>query len=158
MPAPDGRQRRSPPRFRRPKQPRESRTSRSRAGRPRSSWRTSRRLGGSCASTGDTGSGTRSPSPSSRQTALQPGDEYRLELDRKAQRDLARVGRADWSRLRERISRLAGNPRPDGVVKLWEQVYRVRVGRWRVIYLIDDRERRVVVNRVRRREKDTYRR
>lgn len=89
---------------------------------------------------------------------MQPGDEYRLELDRKAQRDLARVGRAEWRRLEERIGRLAGNPRPDGVVKLWGQVYRVRVGRWRVIYLIDDRERRVVVNRVRRREKDTYRR
>lgn len=89
---------------------------------------------------------------------MQPGDDYRLDLDRKAQRDLARVGTADWSRLQERIGRLAGNPRPDGVIKLWGRVYRIRVGQWRVIYLIDDRERRVVVNRVRRREKDTYRR
>lgn len=89
---------------------------------------------------------------------MKPRDEYRLELDRKAQRDLARTEEADWKRLKERISLLAQNPRPGGVVKLWDDVYRVRVGRWRVIYLIDDRERRVVVNRVRRREKDTYRR
>lgn len=44
-----------------------------------------------------------------------------------------------------------------GVAKLRDRVHRIRIGPWRVIYLIDDAQRVVVVNAVRRREKDTYR-
>ncbi len=44
-----------------------------------------------------------------------------------------------------------------GVVKLRDRAHRIRVGPWRVIYVIDDAERIVFIKAVRRREKDTYR-
>ena len=36
-------------------------------------------------------------------------------------------------------------------------MHRIRVGDWRIIYLIDDENRRIMIERVMRREKDTYR-
>ena len=45
------------------------------------------------------------------------------------------------------IPLLKGNPRPDGVKKLkgYENTYRIRVGSYRVIYEIEDREMIVLV-------------
>lgn len=63
----------------------------------------------------------------------------------------------DYRRVDERICSLRMNPRPYGVTKIRDKVHRIRVGPWRVIYLIDDANRVVVINAVRRREKDTYR-
>jgi len=39
-----------------------------------------------------------------------------------------------------------------------EGKFRIRVGPWRVIYLIDDKAWRVIISRVKRRKEDTYRR
>ena len=44
-----------------------------------------------------------------------------------------------------------------GVVKLRDNAHRIRVGSWRIIYIIDDAERIVLIDSLRRREKDTYR-
>ena len=44
-----------------------------------------------------------------------------------------------------------------GVVKLRDKAHRIRVGQLRIIYLIDDPKRIVLIDTVRRREKDTYR-
>jgi mRNA interferase RelE/StbE len=57
-----------------------------------------------------------------------------------------------------RIADLAGNPRPPGCQKLSTQErYRLRVGRYRVVYEIRDRELVVLVVKVADR-KDVYRR
>ena len=83
--------------------------------------------------------------------------EYEVRLTPHAERDLQRLSHQDFRRVDERIFSLAENPRPMGVIKLRDKAHRVRVGPWRVIYLIDDSKRIVLINAVRRREKDTYR-
>lgn len=88
---------------------------------------------------------------------LSEGSEYEIRIDSHAQRDLRRLSRSDYRRVDDRICALGQNPRPMGVAKLRDKVHRIRIGSWRVIYLIDDERRVVVINAVRRREKDTYR-
>ena len=57
------------------------------------------------------------------------------------------------------INSLARNPRRPGVKKLkgTDDLYRLRVGDWRVVFTIDDAERIVRITNVERKEKDTYR-
>jgi mRNA interferase RelE/StbE len=83
---------------------------------------------------------------------------YKVLFERRAQRDLDRLPSADFERIDPRIAALGENPRPHGVEKLDENKFRIRVGPWRVIYLIDDKSRRVIISRVKRRSEDTYRR
>lgn len=55
------------------------------------------------------------------------------------------------------ISALEENPRPLRVIKLaGAGLWRLRVGRYRVIYAIDDEAQVVAVVRVARRKEDTY--
>lgn len=89
--------------------------------------------------------------------ALSGRVEYEIRIDSHALRDLRRISLSDYKRVDERICALGLNPRPTGVAKLRDRVYRIRIGPWRVIYLIDDAHRVVVVNAIRRREKDTCR-
>jgi mRNA interferase RelE/StbE len=63
----------------------------------------------------------------------------------------------DYERVIGVLRRLAEEPRPAGCEKLYDDVYRVRVGDWRVIYLVDESNRRVEVGGVRRRSERTYR-
>jgi len=52
-------------------------------------------------------------------------------------------------RVLKQIERLAGNPRPLNCKKLMgEELFRIRVGDYRVIYAIDDAHRHVVIARV----------
>ena len=83
--------------------------------------------------------------------------EYEVRITTHAERDLDRLSPADFQRVDDRILSLAENPRPTGVAKLRDKAHRIRIGPWRVIYLIDDAKRIVLINAVRRREKDTYR-
>jgi mRNA interferase RelE/StbE len=86
------------------------------------------------------------------------GSGYQLILDRKAERDLSALPDQDYKRLDPYIVALADNPRPHGTLKLEDDLYRLRVGPWRIVYMIDDAARLVIVSRVVRRQKDTYRR
>ena len=83
--------------------------------------------------------------------------QYEVRLSSHAERDLDDLPLNDFRRVDARIQSLADNPRPPGVAKLWNDSYRVRIGSWRIIYIVDDTNRIVVVDTVRRREKDTYR-
>lgn len=58
----------------------------------------------------------------------------------------------------ESIGTLAHNPYPPGRKKLMghEELYRIRIGSWRVVYQVDDATQTVTVLRVGRRE-DVYR-
>ena len=94
---------------------------------------------------------------STEQSDLVRNTEYDVRLTSHAERDLQRLSLADFRRVDERIVSLAQVPRPHGVRKLWEKVHRIRVGPWRIIYIIDDTKRIVLVNKVVRREKNTYR-
>jgi mRNA interferase RelE/StbE len=55
-----------------------------------------------------------------------------------------------FKRIDRKILALADNPRPPGCKKLrgYRDQWRIRVGDWRVVYLIDDVARLVTITRV----------
>ena len=83
---------------------------------------------------------------------------YRLELTPRAQRELDKLSGYDLERVVAAIYGLGENPRPRGARKIRGPHYRIRVGVWRVIYSVFDRDQLVIVGKVARRSKRTYRR
>lgn len=81
---------------------------------------------------------------------------HNVQLARSAVRDLDEICEPDLSRLRSRILSLGHNPRPQGSLKLKDTLHRVRVGDWRILYAIDDKQRTVIILRVLRRSERTY--
>jgi mRNA interferase RelE/StbE len=71
---------------------------------------------------------------------------YSIEVSATAERQLRKLGAADRIRVLRAIQGLALEPRPAGCRKLrsYQDVYRVRVGRFRVLYSIE-RKRLVVI-------------
>ena len=82
-------------------------------------------------------------------------EHYTVVVTRGAQRDLDRLDRPVLNRVATAIDELSDDPRPHGSRKLVNQVnlWRVRVGDWRVLYEIDDAVRTVRVVAVRHRSK-----
>ena len=81
---------------------------------------------------------------------------YTLYLHRAAQKELDRLSNVDFQRLDAAILGLCSNPRPFGVQKLKEQLHRIRVGQWRIIYAIFDEKHEVAILRIARRDEQTY--
>jgi mRNA interferase RelE/StbE len=83
---------------------------------------------------------------------------YQVELLPSAYRDLKRLAKSIQVRIAVRLRELAADPRPAGVAKLTdkENLWRVRVGEYRIVYEIDDGRAIVTVLRVAHR-KDVYR-
>jgi len=76
-------------------------------------------------------------------------DGYKLFIKPSAVKELASIPQEDHRRLVRRIESLAANPRPLGSEKLsGEDKYRVRQGNYRVIYLVNDASREVIVFKV----------
>ena len=65
---------------------------------------------------------------------------YRIEISRKAQRELEKIPRKEQQRIKAAIDALAFDPRPHGNLKMSgeEHTYRIRIGVYRVIYDIFD--------------------
>lgn len=84
---------------------------------------------------------------------------YRVKLRPQAIQGLKKIAEPDRVRIGRRIDALAENPRSEGMKKLLgaEDLYRIRVGDYRVIYMIQDDVLLVLVVRVGHR-KDIYRR
>lgn len=83
---------------------------------------------------------------------------HRVLLERGAEKDLSRLSAETHDRVIAAIRALATNPRPPGCRKLAgsKKDWRIRVGHYRVVYEINDRDREVRVNRVRHR-REVYR-
>jgi mRNA interferase RelE/StbE len=75
---------------------------------------------------------------------------YSLEIKQSAQKELDALDDAVFARIDKKILALADNPRPPGCRKLrgYKDQWRVRVGDWRVVYLIDDGARHVTITHV----------
>jgi mRNA interferase RelE/StbE len=75
---------------------------------------------------------------------------YSLEIKQSAQRELDALDDALFTRIDRKILAVAGNPRPAGCKKLkgYKDLWRVRVGDWRVLYIIDDAAKLVTVTRI----------
>jgi mRNA interferase RelE/StbE len=84
--------------------------------------------------------------------------EYSITFARSARKDLEALDPPVALRIVKKIEALTHEPRPRGVAKVEgaENLWRVRVGDWRVIYHILDREHEVDVVAVRHRS-DAYR-
>ncbi len=82
---------------------------------------------------------------------------FEVLLRRRAERQLDRVPYVDHPRIVRAIIGLESNPRPPGYRKLLDDIYRIRIGDYRVIYLIDDQRGEVLVGKVARRREDAYR-
>jgi mRNA interferase RelE/StbE len=75
---------------------------------------------------------------------------YFLEIKPSAAKELDALDDALFARVDRKIMALAENPRPPGCKKLrgYKDDWRIRVGDWRVLYIIDDAAKRVSVTRV----------
>jgi len=84
--------------------------------------------------------------------------EYNITFARSARKELERLDSLLVSTIFPRIEKLASNPRPRGVRKLQgeQNLWRIRIGDYRVIYGVDDRTQQVDIIAVRHRN-DAYR-
>jgi len=84
---------------------------------------------------------------------------YQVRLRRAAQKQLDTLVGRDYQAVAKAISALEQEPRPPRVKKLaLSGLWRIRVGRYRVVYAIDDKQGLVIVVRVAKRTEDTYKR
>jgi len=83
---------------------------------------------------------------------------HRIDLSRRAEKDLERLPPRGAARVIAVLRRLAEDPRPAGASKLVAvDGYRMRVGEYRIVYDVDDAAEVVTVYRIRHR-REVYRR
>ncbi len=74
---------------------------------------------------------------------------YSIELVRSIRKDLRRIARKEVSKILKAIQSLADNPRPASSKKLTnEELYRIRIGNYRLLYEINDERLIVLVVKV----------
>jgi len=83
---------------------------------------------------------------------------YDLEISRTAEKQLKRLPRAEQQRIVRAMLNLAIDPRPRGSRKLigYEDVFRIRVGRYRILYSIATQRLIIIILKVGHR-RDIYR-
>jgi mRNA interferase RelE/StbE len=82
---------------------------------------------------------------------------YQIFVEKGVGRDARDIPHTDKLRIDKAIQALSLNPRPAGCTKLAaREGHRIRVGNYRVLYMIDDPARTVVVYRIKHR-KEVYR-
>ena len=81
---------------------------------------------------------------------------YKLLFHPQARRAFLKLSGTDFDRIDGALERLQSDSRPYGIKKLGDNMYRIRVGNWRIIYSIDDKERLIIIGRIARRSEDTY--
>jgi mRNA interferase RelE/StbE len=82
---------------------------------------------------------------------------YELKLHRDVEKQLRRVPKKQQERMVETMRSLCIDPRPHGCEHLQDELFRVRVGEYRIIYAVIDDEVIIVICRVGRRTEKTYR-
>ncbi|MBI4286074.1 MAG: type II toxin-antitoxin system RelE/ParE family toxin [Chloroflexi bacterium] len=83
---------------------------------------------------------------------------YRIEISRAAQKQVLALPRQAQVEIARAVDHLANSPRPSGCKKLrGTDLWRLRVGRHRVIYSVDDKAGLVTVLKVAPRSEGTYR-
>ena len=76
--------------------------------------------------------------------------EYSLHIKHSAQKELDSLDDALFNRIDRKILPLAGNPRPAGCKKLkgFKDLWRIRIGDYRVVYVVDDAIKTVTVTHI----------
>jgi len=71
---------------------------------------------------------------------------YSIEIDRYAVKQLKSLPNEDIEKIKSKILELGKNPRPSGYIKLkGTEAFRVRVGNYRIIYEINDKDFVVII-------------
>lgn len=71
---------------------------------------------------------------------------YQITIKRRASKVLANLPDKDYRKVRDAIRELADNPRPQGCLKLTgREGWRIRIGNYRVIYQINDPEKKIIL-------------
>ena len=75
---------------------------------------------------------------------------YSIDITESAQKEMDALNDPLFSRIDAKISVLEDDPRPSGCRKLkgYKDQWRIRVGDYRVIYIIDDIARVVTITRI----------
>ena len=82
---------------------------------------------------------------------------YKLEFATSIRKDLKKIAKKEVQRILTSIEKLAEEPRPSGSKKLTnEELYRIRIGNYRVIYEVHDDRLIVLIVKAGHR-KDIYR-
>ena len=83
--------------------------------------------------------------------------EYTIDIKPSARKELEKLSDSLIARLVPKIEGLAGNPRPSGCRKLrgYKDLWRIRVGDYRVVYVIDDTRKHLSITRIAHRQ-DVY--
>jgi mRNA interferase RelE/StbE len=64
---------------------------------------------------------------------------YRIEVKTSAAKELRKIPGKELTRILDRIRTLSDDPRPKGSIKLTnKEEYRLRIGKYRVLYSIED--------------------
>ena len=88
---------------------------------------------------------------------MSKGGDYTVRVKRSAEKEIDRLPARAFERVAQAILSLERDPRPPGAKKLrGVQDYRLRVGQYRILYTIDDREQVVEIIAVGHR-RDVYR-
>ena len=84
---------------------------------------------------------------------------YKIEVSRTAEKQLKKLSKPNQIRIVKRIQQLSIDPFPEGSRKLagFDDIYRVRVGDYRVLYSVDNGKVLIIVLKLGHR-KDIYRR
>ncbi|HCJ66009.1 MAG TPA: hypothetical protein DHV62_01455 [Elusimicrobia bacterium] len=82
---------------------------------------------------------------------------YEIKILPSAQKDLDSLEKNIFERIKTKIIQLKENPRLPGAIKLTaEEGYRIRIGDYRILYRLDDKEQKIYLYRVKHR-KEAYR-
>lgn len=84
---------------------------------------------------------------------------YNILISPKAQRQIKKLPKFIQQDIISELEKLETMPRPQGIEKLWggDNLYRVRVGDYRIIYQINDPQNNVIIAKVAHR-KEVYKR
>jgi mRNA interferase RelE/StbE len=83
--------------------------------------------------------------------------QYKIDIKPSALRELEKLSDSLIARLVPKIESLAADPRPSGCKKLrgYKDLWRIRVGDYRVVYVIDDTRKKLSITRIAHRQ-DVY--
>ena len=85
---------------------------------------------------------------------------YEAVFSRRAERAFLDLPESQAQRVKEAIAKLMDEPRTYGTIKLDNAPvgqYRCRVGDWRIIFDIDDKDKVIEILDIRKRDERTYR-
>jgi mRNA interferase RelE/StbE len=79
---------------------------------------------------------------------------YVVYLKRSAEKELDCLPTAIHERILQRLISLKDNPRPPGAKRLQSrEEYRIRVGNYRILYIINDKEKKIEIASIAHRKK-----